>query len=160
MHRYKAGEQAVKARQQGEWSVEERKSHINVLDFKATKLAIMSFTLKEKNAISVHICTKQELTAISKEVWQYLLKRKITITAEYLPGSMKVEEDRESTTTRDSREWKKVNSTIFRKLYQIRETQEMDLFASRVSHQLPMYMSWKIDPFSQGRDAFQISWAH
>ena len=26
----------------------------------------------------------QELTAISKEIWQYLLKRKITITAEYL----------------------------------------------------------------------------
>ena len=36
----------------------------------------------------------------------------------------------------------------------------MDPFASRVSHQLPQNMSWKIDPFSQGRDAFQISWAH
>ena len=35
-----------------------------------------------------------------------------------------------------------------------------DLFASRVLHQLPHYISWKIDPFSQGRDAFQISWAH
>ena len=36
----------------------------------------------------------------------------------------------------------------------------MDLFVWRVSHQLPHYISWKIDPFSQGRDAFQISWAH
>ena len=46
------------------------------------------------------------------------------------------------------------------KLCQIRGTPEVDLFASRVSHQLPHYISWKIDPFSQGRDAFQISWAH
>ena len=30
----------------------------------------------------------------------------------------------------------------------------------RVSHQLPPYMPWKIDPFSQARDAFKISLAH
>ena len=39
-------------------------------------------------------------------------------------------------------------------------TPEMDLFASRVSHQLPQYISWKIVPFSPGKDTFQISWAH
>ena len=159
----------------GPWSMEERKFHINVLELKAAKLAIMSFTLKERDAISVHIrmdnmtalsylmkmggTKNQELTAISKEIWQYLLKRKITITAEYLPGSMNVEADRESRQTRDSSEWK-LNPTIFMKLCQIRGTPEVDLFASRVSHQLPHYISWKIDPFSQGRDAFQISWAH
>ena len=159
----------------GPWSMEERKFHINVLELKAAKLAIMSLTLKERDAISVHIrmnnmaalsylmkmggTKNQELTAISKEIWQYLLKRKITITAEYLPGSMNVEADRESRQTRDSSEWK-LNPTIFMKLCQIRGTPEVDLFASRVSHQLPHYISWKIDPFSQGRDAFQISWAH
>ena len=46
------------------------------------------------------------------------------------------------------------------KLCQMRGTPEVDLFASRVSHQLLYYISWKIDLFSQGRDAFQISWAH
>ena len=84
----------------GPWSMEEQKFHINELELKAAKLAIMSFTLKERDAISVHIrmgnitalsylikmegTKNQELTAISK----YLLKRKITITAEYLPGSI------------------------------------------------------------------------
>ena len=103
----------------GPWSMEERKFHINVLELKAAKLAIMSFTLKERDAISVHIrmdnmtalsylmkmggTKNQELTAISKEIWQYLLKRKITIT-EYLPGSMNVQADRESRQTRDSSE--------------------------------------------------------
>ena len=92
----------------------------------------------------------QELTAISKEIWQYLLKRKFTITAEFLPGSMNPEADRESRQTRNSSEWK-LNPTIFMKLCQIRETSEMDLFASRVSHQLPQYIS------SHGNDALQIS---
>ena len=35
--------------------MEERKFHINVLDLKAAKLAIISFTLKERDAISVQI---------------------------------------------------------------------------------------------------------
>ena len=127
--------------------MEERKFHINVLELKAVKLAIMFFTLKERDAISVHICmdnmtallylmktggTKnQELTAISKESWQYLLKRKITITAEYLPGSMNVE----------ARQGIQAKPTIFMKLRHIRGTTEVDLFASRVSHQLPHYIS-------------------
>ena len=36
----------------------------------------------------------------------------------------------------------------------------MDLFVSRLSHQLTQYMSWKINPFSQSRDSFQMSWAN
>ena len=58
------------------------------------------------------------------------------ITAEYLPGSMNVEADRKSRLTRVSSEWK-LNSTIFMKFWPIRGTPEMDLLASRVSHQLP-----------------------
>ena len=98
--------------------MEEQKFHVNVLELKAAKLAIMSFTLNERDAISVHIrldnmtalsyvmkmrgTKNQELTEISKEIWQYILKRKITITVEYLPGSMNVEAERESRQTKDS----------------------------------------------------------
>ena len=64
------------------WSEEEQKSRINVLDLKTAKLAIMSFALKERDEISVHLymdnmmalsdlmkiggTKNQELTAISK----------------------------------------------------------------------------------------------
>ena len=82
---------------------------------------------------------KQELTAISKEISQYLLKRKITITAKYLPGSVNMEAARESRQTRDSSEWK-LNSTIFMKLCQLRGTAEMDMFVLRASHQLAQYI--------------------
>ena len=69
----------------------------------------MAFTLKERDTISVHIhmtallylmemngTKNRELTEISKRIWQYLLKWKIKITAEDLPGSMVINLDRES----------------------------------------------------------------
>ena len=39
----------------GPWSIEEKKFHMNVAKLRAVKLAIMSFTLREKNAILVQI---------------------------------------------------------------------------------------------------------
>ena len=109
------------------------------LGAQGSQISYNAFTLKERDAISVHIrmdnmtalsylikmgdIKNQELTVIRKEIWQYLLKKKITITAKYLPGSMNVKADRESRKTRDSSEWK-LNPTIYMKLYQIRETQK------------------------------------
>ena len=37
---------------------------------------------------------------------------------------------------------------------------DMDLFASRPSHQTPTYAAWKPDPHSHATDAFQQNWAH
>ena len=39
-------------------------------------------------------------------------------------------------------------------------TPDIDLFASRVSHQVPASVSWKLDPYSKGRDDFQMCWTH
>jgi len=76
---------------------------------------------------------------ISKEIWEYLLSRKIMLTVEYLPGVENVVADRESRQIQDSSEWK-LNTQVFKKLCQLRGTPEIDLFASRVSHQLPRYI--------------------
>ena len=108
------------------------------MGLKAAKLAIMTFAIEDKEVILVHICmdsmtvlsyvikmcgTKnQELVAISKDFWQYLLTRKIAITTDNLQGSMNVEADRKSRQIRDSSECG-LNSDIFRILYQIREHQ-------------------------------------
>ena len=65
----------------------------------------------------------------------------------------------QSRSMKDSTEWKP-KPQIFQALRNLRGTPDIDLFASRVSHQLPCYISWKLDPFSKGRDAFQISWKY
>lgn len=95
---------------------------------------------------------------ISKKIWIYFLKEGISITAEYLPGKLNILAHKESRNIQDSSEWKLDPRVFHRIIYQI-GTPEIDLFASRVCHQIPRYRSWKMDPLSQGRDPFQISWS-
>ena len=56
-------------------------------------------------------------------------------------------------------QWK-LNPAVFSKICSQWGTPKIDLFASRVSHQIPAYFAWKLDPRSLGRDAFQASWTH
>ena len=67
----------------GFWSVEEWKFHINVLELKVDKLAIMSFTLKERDAVSVHI-RMDNMTVLS-----YLTKMGLPKTRSWLRSAKK-----------------------------------------------------------------------
>ena len=49
----------------------------------------------------------------------------------------------------------KVGSQSFQKICRKLEVPDIDLFAFRISHQLPTYISWKLDPFSKGRGLFK-----
>ena len=61
---------------------------------------------------------------------------------------------------KDSSEWK-LCPLIFSKIWQILgKKPEMDLFASRLSNQLPSYYSWKPDPNSLATDTLQQKWYH
>ena len=96
-----------------------------------------------------------ELMQISKEIWEFLLGQEITITAEYLPENLNYKADWESRHQKDSSEWK-LCPLVFSKIWKILgKKPEIDLFASRLSNQLPSYYSWKPDPSSLGRDALQ-----
>ena len=101
----------------------------------------------------------KSLTVLSKEIWEYLLSKEITITPEYLPVLLNVEADTQSRTLEDASEWK-LNCRTFQKICKFRGTPEIDLFPSWISHQLPTYISGKLDAYSQGRDPFQISWTN
>ena len=94
------------------------------------------------------------LSLISKQIWDYLIDNGIMITAEYLPGKLNIEADRESRSVTDSSEWK-LNPVIFGKICRMRWLPDIDLYASWVSHQVPAYMSSIIDPFSKGRELFR-----
>ena len=96
---------------------------------------------------------------IAKKIWEYLLQYEITITAEYLPSALNLIADWESRHVRDSTEWK-LDPNIFSGLCRLRGHPEIDLFASRLSNQLPQYMSLKQDPFSLATDAMQQDWSH
>jgi len=156
----------------GVWSNQEKELHINVLELLAVKLALLSF-MKDRVVKSIHFqidnttairylakmggTHNSVLLKLSKEIWKFLLERGITITTEYLPSKLNVIADRESRARIDSSEWKmcpKVFSQVCQKL----GTPQIDLFASRLTHQLPRYMAWRPDPYSQGTDAMQQIW--
>ena len=47
---------------------------------------------------------------------------------------------------------------IFKEICKVFWTPDIELFASRIPHQVPVYLAWKPDPFSKRTDAFQLSW--
>ena len=80
-------------------------------------------------------------------------------TFEYLPGIRNVIADKESRVMKDFSEWK-LNRKFFFKITSCFGSPEIDLFASRVLYQLPVYISWKQDPYSNSQDAFQSKWKY
>ena len=133
-------------------ALSEKKDHINILGLRAAKYAILSFTrlyptakkinIKMHNIVALSYLVKMEgtqtqfLIQISKEIWEYLLDKGITITAEYLPGASNKEAYMQSRTVKGSSKWK-LNLVVFQNLCKFWWTPDIDLFASRVSHEVP-----------------------
>ncbi|XP_070554658.1 uncharacterized protein [Ptychodera flava] len=158
----------------GAWSSAEKSMHINALELTAAFLAIKTFT-KGKTNIHVHLkmdnraavahvirmggTKSPTLVNLSKEMWQYSLAHKIYLTAEYLPGVNNVIADWESRHVTDSSDWQ-LDPQIFKLINKQMGNLEVDLFASRINHQLEKYISWRPDPGAMATDALQISWGH
>ena len=149
----------------GKWNLQEQQHHINVLEMKAVKLALLvchkhfqmkaiHFQIGSTTALSYLVkiggTTNKDLIKLAKEICKYLLHHGITITAKYLPSSMNVEADWQSRNSKDHSEWKLLLQ-VFQRICQIKGKPEMDLFASRLSAQLLRCIAWKPDPYSQGK---------
>ena len=156
----------------GHWSFQESQLHINAKELLAAFLALQTFVgnrkginvlLKIDNMTAVYYINRmggthsKKLMEITSQIWNWSLDRKIALSAEHLPGVQNVVADRESRRKRDCSEWK-LDPTIFRRIMQTLGPCQVDLFASRISAQLPMYMSWKPDPGAVATDALSQSW--
>ena len=143
---------------------------INVFDSRTGKYAILTFSRLRRKAQSIHI-QMDSIVAIS-----YLVKIGGTQNGSdcseqgnvglfvvqrdhnYCRISPKVTQCVGRYSFQDSKGCRqvKVKSQFIPKVCKYWETLEIDLFASRISNQPPSYISWKLDPYSQGKDAFQI----
>ena len=52
-----------------------------------------------------------------------------------------------------------VSDFVFKIITDLFGTPEIDLFATRLNHKLPIYVSWKPDPYSVSINAFSVSWS-
>ena len=83
--------------------------------------------------------------ALAKEMWEWSAERNIELSAAHLPGKDNVQADHESRNFNERTEWK-LDERVFKKVKRTFGTPEVDLFASRLNHQVPRYVSWKPDP--------------
>ena len=83
----------------------------------------------------------------------------IMLTAEYLPGRLKVSKDWAFRNFQDSSEWL-LSPGVFQEICVRWRFPELDLFASRACHQILSYLSWKTDLHSLAANAFQQNWKH
>ena len=156
----------------GLWSEKERTQHINCLELMAGALAVRTFAKHKRNIhVGLRMDNKTAIFYINRmggtrsqsmvqpacQLWQWCLQRGITLSAEYLPGAKNEIADKESRTMQSSAEWM-LNAQVFKCIMQVMGPCQIDLFATRLNHQLDHYVSWRPDPFAMATDAFQITW--
>ena len=159
----------------GRWSDEEKELHINCLELIAIKFALKSYI--PHNQASKHIRIMSDNTSaisyinrqggshnmvlndIAVQTWELCLENGIFISAAHIPGKHNIMADIASREFHDSAEWM-ISPHIFGKITRAFGMPEIDLFASRLNTQLPLYASWKPDPHSAFIDAMQISWSN
>ena len=96
-------------------------------------------------------------TEIAKDLWMWCLERDITIKAQYLLGVENVRADSESRVMQDRSDWM-LNPQIFQAIQAQLGPVDLDLFASRLTAQLPQYFSWRPDPSALAMDALLQNW--
>ncbi|XP_056388255.1 uncharacterized protein LOC130283090 [Hyla sarda] len=157
---------------EGTWSALEVDLHINALELLAAFFAVKSFMprssnccvlLRMDNVAAVQYVnrlggTRSKILAdLAKEFWHFCLARNIIPVAEYIPGVSNTVADWNSRYLLDSSDWR-LDRSIFLQLLHLWGPLYVDLFASRLNHQLPHFFSWRPDPEASAVDALRLLW--
>ena len=86
------------------------------------------------------------------------MERNIFLKAQHLPGVLNTIADDKSRVMKDRSDWM-LCPAIFHRIHQRLGPLEVDLFSSRLTHQLPVYASWRPYPMAMTTDAFTMNWA-
>ena len=158
----------------GTWSAQEMMHHINYLELLAAFLAVQCF-LKTENNITILLkldnvtavtfinrlggTHSKPLCQLALAFWEWCIPRNLFLIAEHLPGQQNVLADHESRSRKDRCDWM-INPHLFHQIQDQLGPCQVDLFASRLTRQLPRYFSWRIDPEAEAVDAFKQDWSH
>jgi hypothetical protein len=157
----------------GKWSDEESKFHINYLELKAILLCISTFlsSLKDcslkilsDNITAVSYVNKlggthsEKLCNLSLQLWKMLILNNTTCIAVHIPGKDNGIADGYSRSIKYIHDYGISQEAFHTLLTLIPFNPPIDLFASRLSAKLPVYVSWDNDPFSSHNNAFSFPW--
>ena len=158
---------------QGLWTCHEAQSHINVLELLAIKFGLQSLLharsdthirIQSDSTTAIAYTTamggskSEECNSVAKDIWEWAIARRNWLSASFTPGTQNIAADRLSRKFTAGPEWH-LNRSIFSGISALFGTPSIDLFASRVNHQLDTYVSWHPDPGAAYIDAFTLDWA-
>ena len=159
----------------GNWSHSESKHHINYLEMLAILLGLQTFAKDKSNthirimcdnttAVNVinHMGTSHSdpCNSVAKEIWEWCIDRKIWLSAAHIPGKQNLIADFESRRNQRASEWRLDKASLIWALERLDFKPDIDLFASRINHQLPRYVSYRPDPEAFAIDAFSLDWSN
>ena len=157
----------------GLWTEDQSRLHINVLEMKAILLSLTRAIHKVKNS-TVLVSTDNTTvvayirhqggthsTVLTEEVWNILnlcLTHNIQLLVKHIPGRFNTLADRMSRIDKPiSTEWS-LNQEIANKIFQNMDFPSIDLFATRLNHRLPLYVSPIPDQKALSIDAISMDW--
>ncbi|CAB4027193.1 Transposon Tf2-6 poly [Paramuricea clavata] len=158
---------------QGLWDAHETTFHINILELLAIQFGLKALLDKvhdqhirimsdNTTAISYITsmggCQSKDCDNIARDIWSWAIARNNWLSASYTPGKHNIIADKLSREFNMTLEWQ-LNPAVFDKTSYHFSKPGIDLFASRINHQLDIYVSWKPDPGASFVDAFTINWA-
>ena len=158
----------------GRWGLSE-KTHINVLELKAAFFAIKAYCsskvfkhirIRSDNCTAIAYINHMggikalECDTLAKELWEFCNSRNIWLSAAYIPGKINTVADKLSREFNDQTEWMLQPSIFQNVVEKMQFYPDVDLFASRLNHQVDKYVSWTPDPDSMAVDAFSVSWSN
>lgn len=157
----------------GLFSFEESNYHINILELKAVLFSLKALCsdmqtvhikVLSDNSTTVHTinnmgsCKSMQCNLVVHEIWDWAIQRDIWLTVSHIPGVDNISADEESRKCDTRKEWK-LNEDIFSHIIShFDSTPDIDLFASRINTQLPMFCSYYPDPDAAIINAFSFSW--
>lgn len=157
----------------GRWTPAEQELDINSLELKAVLLSLKSccqsltkthILVQSDNTTTVVGINRQGSTqsyncnTIIRQIWEWAMQTDNWLSAAHCPGVLNVEADLASRIFNDTSEWA-LNKRWFRTICQHYLTPSIDLFASRLNHQVQPYCAWQPDPGALAIDAFTLNWS-
>ena len=98
--------------------------------------------------------------SVAKEIWEWCIDRKIWLSAAHIPGKQNRIADFESRRNQRASEWRLDKASLIWAFERLDFKPDIDLFASRINHQLPRYVSYRPDSEAIAIDAFSLDWSN
>ena len=159
----------------GLWTSLEKNEHINVLELTAAKYATLTFTqLNPFNKINPCENGQHSFPVISDQNEGNTKQNFVSVEQKHsgifngqgnhdywgVSSRGAGQGNRFPVTERKGVKRVETKPNSFSKNLSSVGTPDLDLFGSQVSHQVPAYVSWKLNPYNKSMDAFQTLWSH